>query len=115
MSDVERRLADLYAAFNRRDVPAVLAALAPDVLWPNGWEGGTVRGREAVAGYWRRQWAEIDPSVVPVGYEHEPDGRVAVAVRQVVRDMGGGVIADQVVTHVYRFDGDAVAEMEIRP
>ncbi|GAA2326268.1 hypothetical protein [Dactylosporangium salmoneum] len=52
--------------------------------------------------------------MVPVGYEHEPDGRVAVAVHQVVRDTGGSVIADQMVTHVYRFDGDAVAEMEIR-
>jgi len=27
-----------YAAFNARDIEAVLAVLHPDVDWPNGWE-----------------------------------------------------------------------------
>ncbi|MFI1989121.1 nuclear transport factor 2 family protein [Actinoplanes sp. NPDC020271] len=105
---------DIYAAFNRRDVPAVLERMTTDVTWPKAFEGGTVRGRDEVAAYWRRQWTEIDPEVTPVGYATEPDGRVAVTVAQVVRDLGGKVLAESTVTHVYRLDGELVAGMEIR-
>lgn len=104
----------MYAAFNRRDIPAVLAVLAPDVSWPNGWEGGTVTGHEQVRGYWTRQWAEIDPSVTPTAFAVEPDGRVAVTVHQVVRTPQGAVVADETLAHVYRFSGDLVTGMEIR-
>ena len=44
-------LRDLYAAFNARDVDAVLAHVHPDVDWPNAFEGGRVHGREAVREY----------------------------------------------------------------
>jgi ketosteroid isomerase-like protein len=112
--DRRQQLTELYTAFNRRDIPAVLAALAPDVLWPNGWEGGTVRGHQQVRDYWTRQWAEIDPTVVPVGFNTECDARVAVTVHQVVRDKEGTTIADETVDHVYRFVDDLVSDMEIR-
>ncbi len=109
-----RLFEDLYAAFNQRDVPAAVARMTPDVTWPKAFEGGTVRGRDEVAAYWQRQWTEIDPSVTPVGYETEPDGRVAVTVAQVVRDLGGKVLAESTVTHLYRLEHDLVAGMEIR-
>ncbi|GGL04980.1 isocitrate lyase/phosphoenolpyruvate mutase family protein [Mangrovihabitans endophyticus] len=107
-------LTELYAAFNRRDVDAVLAAMTPDVAWPNGWEGGMVRGHREVRDYWRRQWAEIDPTVEPVGFADEDDGRIAVTVHQTVRDRAGAVLADQTVVHVYRFVAGLVGAMEIR-
>ena len=103
----------LYDAFNARDVDAVLAALAPDVRWPNAWEGGYVTGHDEVRDYWRRQWAEIDPRVEPVSLDDRADGTVAVRVHQVVRDMAGSQIADNEVTHVYRFEDGLVAEMTI--
>ena len=114
-ADLQRTLIELYGAFNARDVETVLASLAPDVVWPNGWEGGEVRGHEQVRQYWMRQWAEIDPTVEPVGFRREPDGRVAVTVRQVVRDLAGTVIAEGRVKHVYRFAGGLVSDMEIHP
>ena len=113
-ADLRRTLTELYAAFNARDVETVLRAMAPDVVWPNGWEGGVVRGREQVRAYWTRQWAEIDPTVEPVDFWREQDGRVAVTVRQVVRDPAGTVIAEGDVEHVYRFADGLVQDMEIR-
>jgi len=110
----EELLRRAYAAFNARDVETVLRAMAPDVVWPNGWEGGVVRGREQVRAYWTRQWAEIDPTVEPVDFRREQDGRVAVTVRQVVRDPAGTVIAEGHVEHVYRFADGLVQDMEIR-
>jgi len=105
---------NLYAAFNDRDIPTLLVAMTPDVSWPNGWEGGVVRGRDQVGAYWRRQWEQLDPAVMPTAFSVEADGRIAVAVHQVVRDKTGAKLADHTVTHVYRFDNGLVAEMEIR-
>ena len=72
-----------YAAFNARDIDAVLAVMHPDVDWPNGMDGGRVLGHAAGRAYWTRQWALIDPRVAPIGFTVEADGRVAVAVHQV--------------------------------
>jgi ketosteroid isomerase-like protein len=113
-ADREGRIADLYEAFNRRDVAALLASLAPDVVWPNRLDGGTVRGHDAVRAYWERQWARVGPTVRPVGFVAEPDGQVTVAVHQVVSDATGATVADKMVTHAFRFAGDLVAEMRIR-
>lgn len=110
----EALLAAVYAAFNARDVDRVLAALHPDVDWPNGFEGGRVHGRAGVREYWRRQWELIDPSVEPRGFSTEADGRVAVDVHQVVRDRAGVLLKDEMVQHVYRIDDGLVRSMELR-
>jgi len=112
--DHEEQLRGLYRAFNDRETDTVLAQLAPEVEWPNGWEGGWVRGVEAVRGYWTRQWAEIDPHVEPTAITPLDAERVRVHVHQVVRDLTGNVVADGQVAHVYTFDDDGlVARMEI--
>lgn len=103
-----------YAAFNARDVTGALALMNPDVVWPNGMEGGILRGHAAVRDYWIRQWTLIDPSVEPVRFTPTADGRLDVEVRQVVRDLKGAVLRDTVVHHVYAVDGGRIASMEIR-
>jgi hypothetical protein len=103
-----------YDAFNARDLEGALATMHPDVSWPNGWEGGWVEDREGVRRYWERQWAAIDPHVEPQFFSKEPDGRIAVHVHQVVRDLSGTVITDQIVEHVYRFHEGCIRRMEIR-
>jgi hypothetical protein len=113
--DHQRALQSLYAAFNARDIDAVLAGMTADVDWPNGWEGGRVVGRDEVRAYWTRQWNEIDPSVDPVAMSERPNGDVEVRVHQVVRDPAGAVLADEEVRHVYAFDGILVERMTIEP
>ncbi|MFI7249348.1 nuclear transport factor 2 family protein [Micromonospora chalcea] len=107
-------LTSLYAAFNRRDIPTLLAAMTPDVSWPNGWEGGVLCGRDQVSAYWRRQWEQLEPTVTPTAFRTEADGRVAVTVHQVIYDKTGAKLADHTVTHVYRLDDGLVTAMEIR-
>jgi ketosteroid isomerase-like protein len=104
-----------YAAFNERDVGAVLGTLHPDVDWPNVREGTRVHGHEGVRSYWRQQFAQIDPRVEPVRISAEPDGRVAVEVHQVIRDLGGNVLTEQTVQHVYTFRDGLVERMDVRP
>jgi ketosteroid isomerase-like protein len=107
------QLTAVYAAFNARDIDTILEYLAPDVDWPNAWEGGRLHGREAVREYWTRQWAAIDPSVEPVGFEERPDGAVAVDVRQVVKDLDGAIVSEGRVVHVYEFRDGLVARMDV--
>jgi hypothetical protein len=113
MSAPAERLADLYAAYNARELEVVLEQLSPDVDWPNAWEGGRVHGRAAVRDYWTRQWAELDPTVEPHGFTELAGGRIAVDVRQTVRSLDGTLLAESDVRHVYRFEGDLVSRMDI--
>ncbi len=107
-------LQELYAAFNARDIEAVLPALHPDVDWPNGWEGGRIRGREAVRAYWTRQWGVLDPHVTPVAFTTDDSGRTIVEVHAVIRDHDAKVLADHKIQHIYAFDAGLVRSMEIR-
>jgi ketosteroid isomerase-like protein len=107
-------LSATYRAFNARDIDAVLAVMHPDVDWPNGMEGGRVHGHAAVREYWRRQWAMIDPHVEPQRFGSDGTGRVVVDVHQLVRDLAGKVVADQIVQHVYLIEDGLIRSMEIK-
>ena len=103
-----------YAAFNARDLNGALATMKPDVVWPNGMEGGVVHEHEGVREYWTRQWGMIDPHVDPVSFKDESDGRIAVSVHQVVRELSGKVLMDRMVEHVYSVKDGLISSMEIR-
>jgi ketosteroid isomerase-like protein len=114
LTEEERLLRKAYEAFNARDIEAVLALMHPDVDWPNGMEGGRERGHAAVREYWTRQFGQIDSHVEPERFGVDDDGRIAVDVHQVVRDLEGAVLSDGRVRHIYRFRDGLVAQMEIR-
>ena len=114
MTATQTVLERTYAAFNARDIASVLAVMHPDVIWPNGMEGGTVVGHAAVRAYWTRQWDLIDPRVEPRAFAVEADGRVAVTVHQLVRDLAGTVLKEATVQHVYAFEDGLIRSMEIR-
>jgi hypothetical protein len=113
MPEDDALLRRTYAAFNARDIDAVLAAMHPDVDWPNLIDGVRARGHDAVRDYWSRQFAVIDPHVEPVRITAQPDGRVAVDVHQVVRDRDGAVLVDQTVRHTYVIRDGLVARMDV--
>lgn len=113
--NAEALLRDAYVAFNERDIDRALAAMAPDVAWPNGWEGGHVHGHDEVRAYWTRQWAEIDPQVTPTAVTPTDSGRVAVTVDQQVRAPDGSLISANEVQHLYTFRNGQVTRMDIEP
>ncbi len=103
-----------YQAFNARDIDAVLALMHPDVDWPNGWEGGRLRGQSSVREYWLRQWAQVHPRVEPVRIADDDHGATVVEVHQTVRDPAGNVLVDQNVQHVYSIENGLIVRMDIR-
>ena len=118
--DIET-LQQIYAGFNARDIERVLAALAADVVWANGMDGGYEHGIDAVRAYWTRQWALVSPEVKPLGFARADDGAVIVQVAQAIRDLQGHPLRDEgfglqdkIVGHVFHFQDGKVARFDIR-
>ena len=113
MTDERQLLEGAYRDFNARRLDAVLARMQPDVVWPNGMEGGFVYGHEGVRDYWTRQWAVLDPHVEPVSISPDDRGRWIVEVHQVVHDSNGKLLVDQIVHHAYQIRDSLIARMDI--
>jgi hypothetical protein len=114
MGDSAFQIDRLYGFFNARLAGEAVRFLHPEVEWPNGWEGGQLRGRRGVREYWERQWKEISPKVTPLGIHVEEDGELTVRVRQVVHDRAGALLSDTELEHVYRSRDGLFGRMEIR-
>ncbi|MGE0660120.1 MAG: nuclear transport factor 2 family protein [Reyranellaceae bacterium] len=106
-------LEKLYAAFNARDIEAVLLRLHDDVRWANGMSGGVVQGHAALREHWASQWRRTDSWITPLQFVELPDGRMAVEVHQLIRDLAGAILKDGKVRHLYRIEGGGVREMAI--
>jgi ketosteroid isomerase-like protein len=111
--ELKKRLMAIYAAFNARDIDAVLEHMTADVDWPNAWEGGRVHGHEGVRDYWTRQWSTIDPIVEPLSVLTRPDGSVAVEVHQAGRTLDGELLGQARVLHIYVFRDGLIAAMDV--
>ena len=106
-------LETVYRQFNARDIDGVFAHMHPDVDWPNSMEGGRVHGYDEVRAYWTRQWKVVDPHVEPVAFTLGPDGRIAIDVHQVVKDLSGHELVNQYIEHVYTIEQGRIRRMEI--
>lgn len=113
MTDHSEAVASLYEAFARGDVPAVLAALSPDVTWieAEGFPyGGTYVGPDAVL---RNVFAKLGSewdgfAVVP--HELVASGGTVVALGEysgTYKATGKSFRAP--FAHVWKFEGDRVA------
>jgi nuclear transport factor 2 (NTF2) superfamily protein len=114
MEQTFRQIIDkAYNAFNKRNIAEVISLMHPDVLWPNGWEGGYVKGHNEVTEYWQRQWKEINPHVKPISLKENETGQIEVKVHQVVKDMSDKVLIDGLIKHIYTFENGLIKSMEI--
>lgn len=102
-----------YAAFNNRDIDAILQVMHPEVKWSKAWEGDYAHGHAEVSAYWQRQWKEINPRVTPVGFQERENGTLAVEVAQLVKDLEGNVLFDGTVKHIYRINDGLLQQMDI--
>ncbi len=113
MQEARELLLGAYREFNARALDAVLARMHPDVVWPNGMEGGFVFGVEGVREYWTQQWQILDPNVEPLNIREDETGRWVVEVHQLVRDRDGKLLLDTTVQHAYRIENGLIVRMDI--
>ena len=113
MTSTADLIARAYAAFNQRDIDGALDLMSDTVSWPKASEGGHVVGKGEIRAYWTRQWREFDPHVEPLEIIEHPSGRTHVRVHQRVNSLGGAVLWDGEVWHIYTIGNGLIERMEI--
>lgn len=113
MTSNQQFLQNLYDAFNRHEIEAIIAAMREDVKWANGLEGGFVYGRDAVREYWTNQFKEILPELETLEFETDDRGRDIVTVHQIVKNLEGDLLADMTVTQIFTIEDGLVSVYEI--
>jgi hypothetical protein len=114
MSNTQTLIAQAYSAFNRRDIDGALLLMSDNVSWPKASEGGRVVGKEEIRSYWTRQWKEFDPRVEPMEIIDQTGGVTEVRVHQLVKSLGGDVLFDGEVWHVYTIANGLIERMELK-
>jgi hypothetical protein len=107
-------LAQAYSAFNHRDIDGALVLMSDNVSWPKASEGGRVVGKEEIRSYWTRQWKEFDPHVEPLEVIDHEGGTTDVRVHQLVKSLGGDVLSDTEVWHVYTIANGLIERMDLK-
>lgn len=102
-----------YTAFNERNIDNALSTMQRNVQWSKAWEGGYISGHDEIEKYWTRQWTEINPKVLPIGFNERTNGSLEVEVHQNVKDLHGNLMFDGVVKHIYTFQEGLIKSMDI--
>ena len=114
MTNTKRLIAQAYSAFNQRDIDSALALMSENVNWPKASEGGRVVGKEEIRSYWTRQWKEFDPHVEPLEVIEREGGITDVRVHQLVKSLGGDVLSDSEMWHVYTIANGLIERMDLK-
>ncbi len=114
MPNTQTLISQAYAAFNQRNIDAALTLMTENISWPKASEGGRVVGKAEIRSYWTRQWQEFDPHVDPIEIIDCEDGRTEVRVHQLVKSLGGEVLSDSEVWHVYTIANGLIARMDLK-
>ena len=114
MANTQTLIAQAYSAFYQRNVDGALALMSDNVSWPKASEGGRVVGKEQIRAYWTRQWQEFDPHVEPIEVIDREVGKTDVRVHQLVKSLGGDVLSDSEVWHVYTIASGLIERMDLK-
>ncbi len=114
MATKDTLIREAYSAFNARDIDGALALMTENVRWPKASEGGHVVGKQEIRAYWTRQWQAFDPHVTPTEIIERVDGKTEVKVRQLVKSLGGDILSDSEVFHVYTISDGQIEGMDIK-
>ncbi|MDI3321048.1 nuclear transport factor 2 family protein [Pinibacter soli] len=113
MKDVSVFIQNLYKLFNDRKIEEIIVHMDEDVKWANGMEGNFVYGHDGVREYWTKQFEVIQTKVEPLTIDVE-SGVIKVHVHQVVHDINGTLLADQLRDHYFRLKDGKIIEFGIR-
>ena len=114
MANTQTLIAKAYSAFNQRNIDGALVLMSENVSWPKASEGGRVVGKEEIRAYWTRQWQEFDPHVEPIEVIDREEGKTDVKVHQLVKSLGGDVLSDSEVWHVYTIANGLIERMDLK-
>ena len=94
-------------------IDALLELMCEDVNWANALTGDRIRGRAEMREVWLLQWTSLEVETEPIRI-YEEDGRTVVLVREIMREVGGQLLLDQEMEHVFTFRDGLVERMDFR-
>ena len=103
---------ELYSNFNERRIESVISKMTDKVKWANGMNGGYVYGHEEVKEYWTKQFQLVSSKVIPLTINTEGEV-VKIKVHQVVHDLNGKLLADEIVYHYFHLETEKIVSFEI--
>jgi hypothetical protein len=83
-----------------------------DVQWANGMDGGYVYGHDNVRAYWTRQFSLVSSNVTPLVINNNSNV-VKIKVHQVVHDVNGNLLPDEIVYHLFTLKDGKIARFDI--
>ncbi len=113
MANTQTLIAEVYPAFNQRNINGAFALMSESVSWPKASEGGRVVGKAEIRAYWTRQWKEFDPHVEPIEVIDRGAGKIDVRVHQLVKSLGGDVLSNSEVWHAYIIADGLIERMDL--
>ena len=102
-----------YKSYNESDIDALLQVMCEDVNWMNALTGDRIRGHAEMREVWLLQQTSLDVQTEPIRI-YEEDGRTVVLVREIMREVGGRLLMDQEMEHVFTFRDGLVERMDFR-
>ena len=114
VANTQTLIAEVYSAFNQRNIDGALGLMRESVSWPKASEGGRVVGKEEIRAYWTRQWKQFDPHVEPIEVIDREGGITDVKVHQLVKSLDGDVLSDSEVWHVYTIANGLIERMDLK-
>ncbi len=112
MKSIELLFKNFYQNFNDRKINLVINEMTDDVQWANGMDGGYVYGHDGVRAYWTRQFGLISSNVTPLEIDEE-NNIVKIKVHQVVYDVNGTLLSDDIIYHHFTFKDGKIARFDI--
>jgi ketosteroid isomerase-like protein len=112
METIRHLFRELYKNFNNRQIDLVISQMTTDVKWANGMDGGYVYGHDGVREYWTRQFSVVKSQVTPLKIDIENES-VKIKVHQVVHDLKGTLLADEIVDHHFYLKNGKISEFVI--
>ena len=103
---------ELYKNFNDRKIDLVISQMTENVKWANRMEGGYVYGHNGVREYWSRQFSMISSKLTPLEIDIANE-TVRIKAHQVVHDLNGKLLADEIVYHIFQLRGNKIAEFGV--
>ena len=112
MQEINTFFRELYSNFNERRIELVISKMTDNVKWANGMTCGCVYGHAEVREYWTKQFQLVSSRVIPLSMNTEGEV-VKIKVHQVVHDLNGEVLADEIVYHYFHVQNEKIVSFEI--
>jgi hypothetical protein len=112
MQNILSFIKNIYQNFNDRKIDLVINEMTNNVQWANGMDGGYVYGHAGVREYWTRQFGLVSSNVIPLQIDEENDV-VKIKVHQIVHDINGNLLSDDIVYHYFTLKNGKIARFDI--